>query len=307
LKVNDYSAEGVAIIRAMESLKPENERGCYDPLAVQFLSTKYRILIKFTFLAKIIFWLLVRRRLPCATDQVVARAPYYDEYLKECIDSGIKQLVILGAGYDTKAYRFNELKGRVKVFEVDLPTIQKVKIDRVKKIFGFLPDYVVYVPIDFNKEKLEKRLFESAYDGNLKTLFIWEGVTYYISAEAVDETLAFVSKNACEGSSIIFDYIFKSVVDGTCELEEAREWRQIHLGFGEALFGIAEGTIDKFLSDRGFCQIHNVTPELLQSTYFRRASKGRRVAPYMPTVHATVKPRQWNSLVPKGDMAGHLP
>ena len=292
MKVTDYSAEGVAIVRAVESLKPENERGCYDPIVVKFLSTKYRIISKSPFLAKIIFWLLVRRRLPCSTDEAVARTPYYDDYLKECIDSGIKQLVILGAGYDTRAYRFNELKGRVKVFEVDLPTIQKVKIDRVKKIFGFLPDYVVYVPINFNTEKLDKRLFDSGYDRNLKTLFIWEGVTYYISAEAVDETLAFVAENSGEGSSIIFNYIFKSVVDGTCKLEEAREWRQIHLGFGEALFGIEEGTIDKFLSDRGFCQIHNVTPEFLQSTYFRRASKGRRVAPYMPTVHATVKPRQ---------------
>jgi flagellar biogenesis protein FliO len=68
------------------------------------------------------------------------------------------------------------------------------------------------------KEKLDRRLFESGYKKELKTLFIWEAVTEYMTSQAVDETLAFVSQNSGEGSSIVFDYIYKSVVDGTCKL-----------------------------------------------------------------------------------------
>jgi methyltransferase (TIGR00027 family) len=130
-------------------------------------------------------------------------------------------LVILGAGYDTRAYRFDKLKEEVKVFEVDHPATQKVKIEKVSKALGSLPGHVVYVSVDFEKERLDKKLSESGYNKSLKTLFIWEGVTMYLTAEAVDETLAFVAGNSGKGSSIIFNYIFRSVLDGTCELEYA--------------------------------------------------------------------------------------
>ena len=64
---------------------------------------------------------------------VASRTRYIDDYLHECIDDEIKQLVILGAGYDSRAYRFDDLKGKVKVFELDHPATQKVKIEKIKK------------------------------------------------------------------------------------------------------------------------------------------------------------------------------
>ena len=166
------------------------------------------------------------------------------------------------------------------------------KIERLKKPLGALPDHVVYVPVDFSKEKLDKRLLESAYDRNSKTLFIWEGVTMYISAEAVDKTLGFVVNNSGEGSSIIFDYIYQSVVDGTCELEGARSGREYVARIGEPFtFGIGENAIDEFLSKRGYWQINNAAPEFLEATYFNGVNQGRKVLPFQPIVHATVKPR----------------
>ena len=196
------------------------------------------------------------------------------------------------AGYDSRAYRIEGLKGKVKVFEVDHPATQMRKIERLKKLLGALADHVVYVPIDFSKEKLDGRLLESGYDRNSKTLFIWEGVTLYISAEAVDETLAFVVNNSGEGSSIIFDYIYQSVVDGTCEMEEARIGREYVARIGEPwTFGIGEDAIDEFLSERGYCQINNAKPEFLAGTYFKGVNQGRKVSSFQPIVHATIKPR----------------
>lgn len=153
-----YTAEIVAVCRAAESLKPENERVCYDPLAQHFLGTAYRALGRSRFLTKIALGYSERRGsggIGC----IVGRTRYIDEYLKECIDNGIKQLVNLGAGYDTRAYTFDELKRKVKVFEVDYPATQRVKMEKVKKVLGSLPDHVIYVPIDFDKEKLDKRLY----------------------------------------------------------------------------------------------------------------------------------------------------
>ena len=286
------TAENVAGVRAAESLRPEHQRVCYDPFAKRLISTKYRILALSPFLTRTFLWFFGERVVPGAIGEGVVRTRYIDDYLKECIGKEIQQLVILGAGYDSRAYRIDGLKGKVKVFEVDHPATQKAKTEKVKKVLGSLPDGVFYVLIDFDQEKLGQRLFECGYDRNMKTLFIWEGVTMYMTAHAVDETLAFVVNNSGRGSSIIFNYIYQSVVDGTCELEAAKRHQAAVTRLGEPFtFGIEEGKIEEFLSDRGFCQIKNASPEFLERTYFIGANQGRKVCPYIPTVHATVKPR----------------
>ncbi len=285
------SAEMVAAVRATESMRPRDEQICYDPFAKDFLGPRFTVIIKSRLLTRIALW-KAERTDPGAVGCLVGRTRYIDEYLQACIDDGIEQLVMLGAGYDSRAYRFDELKGKVKVFEVDHPVTQKVKIGKVKKIFASLPNHVIYVPIDFDRERLEKKLFESGYDKNLKTLFIWEGVTMYLAAEAVDETLSFVARNSGKGSSIIFNYMFKSVVDGTCELEEAKKIAKSYERRGEPLcFGIEEGTIDKFLSKRGFYQVKNVTGDFFKGAYFKGKNQNRNVCCLCGFVHATVKPK----------------
>jgi methyltransferase (TIGR00027 family) len=285
------SAEMVAAVRATESMRPTDEQVCYDPFAKDFLGLKFTFISKSRLLTKIALW-KAERTDPGAVGCVASRTRYIDDYLQECIDDGIKQLVILGAGYDSRAYRFDDLKGKVKVFELDHPATQKVKIERIKKIFGSIPNHVIYIPIDFGKEKFDNRLFESEYNKNLKTLFIWEGVTMYITAEAVDETLSFVVNNSGKGSSIIFNYIFQSVIDGTCELEGAEKIAKSYERRGEPLsFGIEEGTIDEFLSERGFYQVKNVTGEFFKSEYFKGKNQNRKVCCLCGFVHATVNPK----------------
>jgi methyltransferase (TIGR00027 family) len=286
------SAEHALICRAMESMKPEHERVCYDPLAQILISDRLKIRGRISPLVRIVYWYLAERRFPEAMNEAILRTRYIDDYLDECIRGGIEQLVILGAGLDSRAYRFNALKGKVRVFEVDHPATQRLKIERLKKVLGTLPDYVIYVPVDFDKHKVDKGLFESGYDKNSKTLFIWEGVTMYMTADAVDETLAFVSKNSGKGSSIIFNYLFKSVLGGTCQLKWLRKGLEYRARSGEPYtFGIEEGTIDEFLSSRGFCQVENLTQEQLKEAYFKGKNEKRKIAPICGLVHATVKPR----------------
>ncbi len=286
------SAELVALARAAWSMRPEDERVCYDPLAKDFLGTEFTNLLNDPRLLEAA-GSAAEERTPGAIGCIAGRTRYIDDHLRECIDDGIEQLVILGAGYDTRAYRFDELKGKVKVFEVDHPATHKVKVEKVKKILGSLPDHVVYVPIDFDKEKLDQRLFESDYDKKLKTLFIWEGVTMYITAEAVDETLSFVAQNSGLGSSIIFNYMFQSVLDGTCELDYAAKIREDYERRGEPLtFGIHEGAIDEFLSRRGFYQVKSVTGDFFRSSYFRGVNQDRKVCCLCGFVTATIKPRE---------------
>jgi methyltransferase (TIGR00027 family) len=278
--------------RALESQKPESERVCSDPYAKYFLGGIYGIIAKSRLLTNIAMW-YANKVGPGAFSNKVLSTRYIDDRLKVCIDDGIKQLVNLGAGYDTRAYRFNELREKVKVFEVDHQDTQRAKIEKVKKLFGALPEHVVYVPVDFEKEKLDRRLFESEYKKDLKTMFIWEAVTEYITPQAVDETLAFVATNSGEGSSIVFDYIYKSVVDGTCELKMAKEAREALARRGEGYkFGIEEGTIHKFLDQRGFLPIQIANWEYLKDTYFRGKNESREVLQWLEYVHAKVKPHK---------------
>jgi methyltransferase (TIGR00027 family) len=293
------TADIAAICRATETNKPKDERVCYDPFAKDFLSSRiYSYIDKNRLITKAFHWYADRMG-PGALGTIVGRTRYIDDRLQSCIDDSLKQLVILGAGYDSRAYRFEELRGKVKVFEVDHPITQKMKMEKVNKMLGSLPDHVVYVPIDFEKEKLNERLFESGYNMNLKTLFIWEAVTMYLTVEAVDETLDFIARNSGEGSSIIFDYMFKSWVEGTYEYEDAEEGKRVERGrrnverTGEPyIFGIEEGTVKEFLSKRGFSQVENVTGDLLKSMYFKGANQNRKVQRFHGYVHATVKPKE---------------
>lgn len=279
-----WSAEAAAALRAAESMKPEHKRVCYDPLAKDFLS-KNQLLIR------ILLWFAERLFIPGASPAQAARTVYIDDYLKSCIDDGIQQLVNLGVGYDSRAYRFGELRGQVKVFEVDHQATLKVKVEKVENIFGSLPDHVVYVPIDFEKEKLDERLFDSGYDRNQKTLFIWEAVSYYLTADEVEDTLAFIVENSGEGSSIIFDYMFQSVLDGTNKWKGANSWRRSIKRSDGRNFGITEGTIEEFLSNRGFHQVKDASGEFLKNTYLKAIEQSERVFCEWGIVHATVEPR----------------
>ena len=297
--IPSITAEAVTALRAAESLRPENERVCYDPLAREFIGTRFRLLVNSGFLRMVALW-VVERLVPGLAGDIIGRVRYIDDYLREGIAAGIDQLVILGAGYDSRAYRFDGLDGKVKVFEVDHPATQKVKMAKVKKIFGSLPGNVAYVPIDFEREKLD-RLFESGYEKNLKTCFIWEGVTMYLTPQAVDDTLTFVANNSGKDSCIIFDYLFKSFVDGTSEMEGVQRIEAVRKAYellDEPLtnepftFGIEEGNIGEFLSQKGFWQIEEVTGEYLENAYFRGVGHGRRVLRLCGFVHAAVKAKQ---------------
>lgn len=280
-------AEGMAMQRFEESSKGEDERICFDPYAIHFINPEIiEFGIKHPEEAKTKVEEM-ENLLPGLSNSIIVRVRYFDDFVCNSIEEGLEQLVILGAGYDTRAYRIKELK-KIRVFEVDHPNTQSFKREKIKEIFGSLPDHVTYVPIDFETQKLGKTLFKNGYDKSLQTLFIMEGLIMYIPPEAVDETLNFIADNSRKGSQIIFDYYPESVVDGTSELEVGQNIRNFVINHGEPLqFGIQEGTIAKFLSGYGFSKIENVTSQKYKNTYFHGSNKDRDVCDLLYFVHAT--------------------
>ncbi len=270
---SSLTAAGIAIARAAESERPADERICYDPFAKLFVpGWMYRA---FGFFIKTGY---AEWRGPGVNGFLVARDRYIDDVLQNFLNEGLQQLVILGAGYDSRAYRF-ELQGRVATFEVDHPATQADKLAKLQAIFGKAPGYVTYVPIDFHTQTLERRLLESGYDPKRKTLFIWQGVTMYLSREAVDATLAFVVDHSASGSAIVFDYIYCSVLEGAHKHNEVGGMRRYRFMTGEGLtFGIPEGTVETFLKGRGFRQVKDVNAEDLKAAYFIGKNARRAVA-----------------------------
>jgi methyltransferase (TIGR00027 family) len=278
---------GIAFVRALESSRPAEQRLCYDPLARKFVNNAFYWFAR--------FWMDIgyaRWRGPGVFEFLAIRTRYIDDYLQSCLDDGLEQLVILGAGYDSRAYRFRGLKGQVKVFEVDHPATQQVKVARLQKILGALPEHVVFVPLDFTWESLEARLMESGYDPALKTLFIWEGVTQYLDARSVDDTLDLVAGRSGSGSSVIFDYMYTSALDGTRRRGEVASMRHSARVTGEQLrFGFEQGTVEGLLGRHGFYRIVDADSQALGQKYLTGPNQGRQVAPVYAIVHATVKPR----------------
>lgn len=283
------TAETIAMVRVDESRKPEDERICYDPYAIRFISQE---VLDFAANNPEEFRAFVaqnERLVPGARNSIVARVRFFDDIVKSSISNGLEQLVILGAGYDTRAYRIEGLN-KTMVFEVDHPATQSIKIEKIMEIFSSFPDYVTYVPVNLELDKFGQRLLESRYDKSLKTLFIMEGLLMYLSPEIVDEILSFIVHNSGKGSAIIFDYIPLSVVDGTCELEAGKNWRKGVMDVGEPfLFGIEDGTIESFLVQREFSKIRNVTSEDYKKLYFHGKNESMKVNSLLSFVYAVIK------------------
>lgn len=281
---SSLTAAGIALVRAVESEKPAGERVCFDPYARRFVGAGlYYVMKFFTAIG------YPSRRSPGTWEFLAARDRYIDDYLEARLCEGLEQMVILGAGYDARAYRFEALKTGVKVFEVDHPATQAAKVRKVAAIFGAPPGHVTYVAIDFDRESLADRLCACGYDERRKTLFIWQGVTQYLTAQAVEDTLAFVSGHSGPGSRIIFDYMDPALLAGATHHGEVSSMRRYRGLTGESLaFGIAIGSIQAFLEERGFTEVRNADHFTLEKAYYS-GSRPRRVADGYAIASAVVR------------------
>ena len=283
------TAELIALHRVAESALPEGRRICYDPYAIYFVDQETVEFARKNPEKTKEMREHYERLFPGLCNSIRARVRYFDDLVRASIDDGLEQLVILGAGYDTRAYRIEGLS-KIKVFEVDHPATQALKIGKIETIFGRIPEHVVYVPVDFESEELGQKLLEKGYNKSQKTLFIMEGLVMYIPPKAVDETLSFISKNSGKRSAIIFDYYPQSLVDGTSESEAAKNIREFVAEQGEPLlFGIEEEMVETFLVQRGFSRIRNVTSEDYKKAYFQGVNEGRTVSSLLSFVHAVVE------------------
>lgn len=266
----------MAFFRALETKHFNNGNLFADPYAIHFLDGGLRLAVKLSNLPLFKSYLqnAIHRKIPGAYSSGLARTKYIDDLLLATLKKGIKQVLILGAGFDTRASRLEAMQS-IPVIEIDHPNTSAYKIAVFKKRIGQLPPNVTYCQIDFNKESLEALAEKNHFNFNLPATIIWEGVTNYLNVEAIDKTFLFLSKFA-EGSFVIFTYVHQQVLDNPAAFFGGEKLLQDLERIEERwTFGFLPETLPGYLSRLGFNLIEDAGATQYREKYLTgRTEKG---------------------------------
>lgn len=201
-KVSSETAKLVTFCRSLSLFESITEVRGNDTLAHHFLSPQYQKALE---TEESRTW--AKEKLGALYGFSIARTKYGDSLFQKALKENISQIVILGAGYDTRPYRYRELLGETSIFEVDAPATQRCKCSLLKDNHISIPPSIKYVPLNFRSDSLLHLLQKSGYDSTEKTLFIWEGVSQYLPKEAIHKTLQFIQYHSALGSTLYFDFL----------------------------------------------------------------------------------------------------
>ncbi len=211
------SAEGVAFLRAAATGARDSKVRNPDDVARYFVGLPHRMLLA---LPNAILRPACEALVPGGYCYFLARTNYFDQVFLRALESEFQQFAVLGAGYDSRAYRFrDQLRGR-PVYEVDLPGAQQRKQEILRQTG--LADEAIRVTSDFAECKVNEALAAHGFDFTKKTLFILEGVSYYVDDNCVRHLLTLCAQCA-PGSQIVFDYSLPSFLDGDFSSYGSRE------------------------------------------------------------------------------------
>jgi len=262
---------GVSWLKAVVMLYPKEKRLFEDPYSEKLLTPFYKFFIVLMRSPKIFDAIMKSREksTPGLMGWMFCRFRYIDDVLKDSIaKKEIETVVNLGVGMDCRAYYIPGIES-ISYFEVDHPSVIKKKRAKMKKILGKLPNHVIFVPIDFEKQSLDTELKKAGYNLTSKTLFIWEGVTQYISKEANDSTLKHVAQ-AAPGSKIVFTYVLKSFIDGKNIHDGIKVmYKYMVKKYKLFIYGLDPNDIGDYLSKYSLSLIEDIGSEEMEERYMK--------------------------------------
>lgn len=262
------TASGAALCRLAEQSQPPGLRQFDDPIVARLLDP--------ALVAMAGVGPLLAGFPPGVYGGQVMRTRYIDDVIAAEIAGGVAQVVILGAGLDTRAYRLKELAAAV-VFEVDLPAIQRRK-QRMLHDTSAVAGEVRFVPADLSTQALGSALQDAGLDAGHPVLYVWEGVTQYLSEAAVCSTLAVIGASAA-GSAVVFTYVLRSAVGDA----RRRSWSNGAFPTFEAsepwLFGLDPHEVPGFLGRFGLRLVDDVGAVEYQERYLRPVGRELVVSP----------------------------
>jgi len=240
----------MAMFRASEHAKGPDKRIFSDPFAAALLPDSLRLPMQLIGLGLVrkVLDRYVDRRAPGARTSAIARTRLIDEWIEQSIVAA-QQLVLLGAGFDTRPWRLGKLR-TAKVFEIDHPDTARVKQRRLQSA-GLDLTGITFVAVDFERDDFNKRLSEAGFEPGQPSVVVWEGVSQYLASEAVSAVLQWAGRLAPK-SCFIFTYVHQGVLDGTVPFEGAQKVIAKVEESGEPWrFGLRPEELADFLRERG--------------------------------------------------------
>lgn len=258
----------------------------HDPWAARLLPDTGR------FVAALTRWSPVRTALKSVTDRKIhggwasflCRKRYIDDQLRTTIAKGVDAVVILGAGYDTRAFRLPELAG-IPVCEVDLPSNTKRKAAALDRTFGRVPPDVTLLPVDFETDDLADSLQRVGFGPQRRTFYVWEAVTQYLTEPAVRRTLAYLA-HAAPGSGLAFTFVRKDFLTGEHTYGAERAHRQFVVDSPLWRFGLHPDDVGPLLAEYGWREIDQAGPTEYADRYLRPAGRETAVSEIERAVYA---------------------
>jgi methyltransferase (TIGR00027 family) len=258
---SSFTAETMALQRAFESHRPSKAKLFSDPYADAFLRPWMRWLATASavpLLRGVATRLFDARTGPGPRPSAIIRTRVIDDALVDIVQSHQgrhrerSQVVLLGAGFDTRAYRLAALAA-ADVFEVDHPATQRAKREVIERL-GLSNDHVTHAPIDFEHGDLHAVLTNAGVDPSAPIVFVWEGVTNYLSAHAVDDTLATIRRlSGGPHAALIVTYVDIRALADPSPFPEARRWVNAVRAAGEPwTFGLHPQSAAQYFRDRGY-------------------------------------------------------
>ena len=202
-----------------------------------------------------------------------------DEILLDHVRKGLDQLVILGAGMDSRPYRFADVLADVAIFELDHPASARLKRQALRRCYGQLPSDVHYIQVDLNGRRVAETLERHGFEEQLPTLFVWSGVSGYLSIDAVDAVLEDVA--GLSRASIVFDYWHAAVARGDLTAYGARQAATRAADMGEPYrSGIDPRDLQRYVEARGLRLVDDLGPQQLRERYLIRSDGRAHGRPY---------------------------
>ena len=162
---------------------------------------------------------------------VITRTRYAEDALKAAVSSGVRQYVLIGAGFDSFSLRRPAFAANLQIFEIDFPATQKLKIAQIDACGMTLPDTVHFIAADLSQESVAAALAGSSFETQQLTFFSWLGVTMYLTRDANLATLRSITSCSPAASEVVFTYFDERLFQG--QSESFRELEQRVAAIGE--------------------------------------------------------------------------
>ncbi len=282
------TARATAAIRAMHLLY-DRPVVFADPYAIQFTGPAFRRICRGRFLP----WLLRRRSIseivrPISA-QILSRAKFTEEKLKQAVIKGISQYVIIGAGFDTFCLRRPDFSVGLRIYEIDHPVTQRIKRKRLIDIWGSVPDGVEFLAIDLEKRTINDAFSDSSLMKEEKVLFSWLGTIPYLTEDAVHNVLHDLASFAVPGSEIVLDYLIPTATMNPEDRRVLRRGMRIIELLGEPVKSYFDPeAFPDVVSNHGYHIFENQSPTEQNRKYFSGRSDNLATHSSAYNLHAVV-------------------